>query len=148
MIVDFFTDNLYDFNITAKMGVRPVTSVLFHPKLLSRATLEKTKLNHLLRKLFSRPQIFMFIQKYMLSLQKIERLKSNSRNKEKIKENLETFKLLGSISGSQIDIPWINIIQITVEFNKWFKNFIWTDIYSLIAEHELLPAWKMWFGSL
>ena len=47
----------------------------------------------------------MFIQKYMLSLQKIERLKSNSRNKEKIKENLETFKLLGSISGSQIDIP-------------------------------------------
>ena len=105
MIVDFFTDNLYDFNITAKMGVRPVTSVLFHPKLLSRATLEKTKLNHLLRKLFSRPQIFMIIQKYMLSLQKIERLKSNSRNKEKIKENLETFKLLGSISGSQIDIP-------------------------------------------
>ena len=40
MIVDFFTDNLYNFNITAKMGIRPVTSVLFHPKLLSTATLE------------------------------------------------------------------------------------------------------------
>lgn len=105
--LDFFTSILFHFNSTANTTITSLVFVWSNSQTLP-PTLKWTKLNHLLTELFSRTQILMFFQKHWLGFRK-----------KKYWTLLFMFKSL-------------------VEFNnKWFKIFIWSEVCSIIKEHEL-----------